>query len=209
MHSPLRFTVLIATAISAAALGACSSNTASPASGTVVVRLTDAAFPIDSVKRADVFIVRIDARTAATDSSAATTGTSDDSASTGGWTTIARPNAALNLLAYQNGVNIVVGQTPLAAGTYQGFRLIIDAGKSSISLKDGTVLTGSGTPGIVFPSASRSGIKIQMAQPLTIVTGDSTTVVVDFDLGNSFVMRGNSLAKNGLLFKPVVTATVH
>jgi hypothetical protein len=33
-------------------------------------------------------------------------------------------------------------------------------------------------------------------------------MVLDFDVGNSFVMRGNSLAQNGLLFKPVVKATV-
>jgi len=33
-------------------------------------------------------------------------------------------------------------------------------------------------------------------------------MVVDFDVANSFVMRGNSLAQNGLLFKPVIRATV-
>jgi hypothetical protein len=32
-------------------------------------------------------------------------------------------------------------------------------------------------------------------------------MVVDFDLGRSFVMRGRTVAQNGLLFKPVVRAT--
>jgi hypothetical protein len=32
-------------------------------------------------------------------------------------------------------------------------------------------------------------------------------MVIDFDLGHSFVMRGNSIAKNGLIFKPVIRAT--
>jgi hypothetical protein len=32
-------------------------------------------------------------------------------------------------------------------------------------------------------------------------------MVVDFDLGNSFVLRGNTIESNGLLFKPVIRAT--
>jgi hypothetical protein len=35
-----------------------------------------------------------------------------------------------------------------------------------------------------------------------------TTLLVDFDVNNSFVMRGNTIAQNGLLFKPVITATI-
>jgi hypothetical protein len=32
-------------------------------------------------------------------------------------------------------------------------------------------------------------------------------VVVDFDLENSFVLRGNSLSRDGLLVKPTIRAT--
>ena len=35
-----------------------------------------------------------------------------------------------------------------------------------------------------------------------------TTTLVDFNVNNSFVQRGSTIAQNGLLFKPVVTATV-
>src|SRR5206468_2761287 len=38
--------------------------------------------------------------------------------------------------------------------------------------------------------------------------GATTTLLVDFDVNNSFVMRGNSINQNGLLFKPVVNATI-
>jgi hypothetical protein len=41
-----------------------------------------------------------------------------------------------------------------------------------------------------------------------IVAGQTTTLLVDFDINNSFVMRGNAIAQNGLLFKPVVRATI-
>lgn len=32
-------------------------------------------------------------------------------------------------------------------------------------------------------------------------------MVLDFDVGKSFVLRGNTIAQNGLLFKPVIRAT--
>src|SRR6185437_6254617 len=39
-----------------------------------------------------------------------------------------------------------------------------------------------------------------------VVSGLSQ-MVIDFDLGHSFVLRGNSIAKNGLIFKPVIRAS--
>src|SRR5205085_10919194 len=108
----------------------------------------------------------------------------------------------------QNGVATTLGQTTLAAGTYTGFRLVIDPSRSSVTLKDGKVLSGSSTPNITFPSASRSGIKIVLAQPVTVTAGTTTNLLVDFDVNDSFVMRGNSINQNGLLFKPAIKATI-
>ena len=36
----------------------------------------------------------------------------------------------------------------------------------------------------------------------------TTKVLVDFEVAQSFVLRGNSLAQNGLLFKPVMRGTL-
>ena len=36
----------------------------------------------------------------------------------------------------------------------------------------------------------------------------TTKVLIDFDVAQSFVLRGNSLAQNGLLFKPVIRGTL-
>ncbi len=38
--------------------------------------------------------------------------------------------------------------------------------------------------------------------------GDTTPVLLDFNVGSSFVMRGNSISPNGLLFEPVIQATI-
>lgn len=206
-------TILSTAMIAAAVLGAaCSSSDAvDPAaagSGTMVVRLTDAPFSSDSVLRVDMFVVRVDARVSDVDSAGADVGLSDDSVAVGGWKTIALPNASFNLLSLQNGVSTTIGQTVLPAATYSGFRLIIDPARSSVTLRNGQVLTGSSSPGIKFPSANRSGIKVVLSQPVTVIPNTTTTLLVDFDVDNSFVMRGNSIDKNGLLFKPVIRATV-
>ncbi len=188
---------------------ACGSTATMPAgNGTMAMQLTDAPFATDSVKSVDVFVVRVDARNSDADSTAAAKGAPDDSASSDGWVTIARPNESVNLLAYQGGVVLAIGQTAVPVGTYLGFRLVIDATRSSLTLKNGTVLSATSTPNITFPSAARSGIKIVLAQPVTISANATTTVLVDFMLLNSFVMRGNSISQNGLLFTPVVHASV-
>lgn len=194
---------------SSAFLSACDSHASIAAgNGTLAVQLTDAAFPTDSVKRVDVWVIRVDARQADADSATAARGATDDSASTGGWTTLARPNQSVNLLAYQNGAALPLGSVPMAAGNYRGFRLVIDPSKSSLTLKNGMVLSSTSTPSISFPSAARSGIKIVLTEPVMVTANQTTTVLVDFMVGSSFVMRGNSLAQNGLLFTPVVRGSV-
>lgn len=186
---------------------ACGGNSTAAGTGTMTVQLTDAPFPSDSVSRVDIFVVRVDARVADADSATATKGAPDDSARVDGWITLVRPNASVNLLAYQNGAVLPLGDVALAAGTYRGFRLVIDPSKSSLTLKNGAVLTNTSSPSISFPSAARSGIKIVLTTPVTITANRTTVLLVDFMVANSFVMRGNSISQNGLLFLPVVKAT--
>lgn len=188
---------LLGTMLGMATVTACSDSTGSN-TGKLTVQLTDAPFPFAEVSRVDMFVVRIDARTASVSEAEAS-----DASSTGGWTTIASPNAAINLLALQGGVTTNLGTTTLATGNYNGFRLVLDTQKSTVTLKDGAVLTGSA--GIVFPSAAQTGIKINLDAPIQ-VTKDSSVMILDFDVGSSFVLRGNSIKNNGLLFKPVIRA---
>ncbi|HEX7019468.1 MAG TPA: DUF4382 domain-containing protein [Gemmatimonadaceae bacterium] len=195
-------------ALSLATVGVACSDSTSQGSGTMVVHLTDAPFSTDSVKSVDVYVVRVDGRQAAADSASAAEGATDDSAAAGGWTTLAKPNAMYNLLTLQQGVDTTLGANVIPAGSWSGFRLIIDPSKSSLTLKNGQVLSGSTNPGVSFPSGSRTGIKIVLSAPIVVKADDTTHVEVAFDVGNSFVMRGNSISQNGLTFKPVIRATV-
>ena len=188
-HQTIR---ILMAAASAFALAGCDST--STGTGSLAVQMTDAPFPYGQVARADIFVVRIDAKAAETDATEA----SDDSRMSG-WSTIATPNAAINLLDLTGGKTTNLGSATLVTGTYQSFRLVIDASKSSITLKDGT------QPPIIWPSAARTGIKINLDHPISVTEG-SSVMILDFDLGRSFVMRGNSISQNGLLFKPVIRA---
>jgi hypothetical protein len=194
-----RWLVLAGACALAAAGVACDAT--SPGRGTVVVKLTDAPFPLDSLESVDIFVVRVDARTEAVETEEADAATDEESAEASGWKTLASPNASINLLTLQNGTTTTLGEASLTEGSYSGFRLIIDPSKSSITLKGGEKLQGT------FPSASRSGIKVLLTKPVEVEGEETTTMTLDFDVANSFVMRGNSLSQNGLLFKPVVKGT--
>jgi hypothetical protein len=182
---------ILSTVMAAVALGACSDSSGS---GKLTVQMTDAPFPYSEVSAVNVFVVRIDARTDnATDEEAT------NSATTTGWTTIATPNRVINLLSLQGGVTTNLGTSELSTGTYNAFRLVIDPAQSGVTLKSGAAVN------TIFPSAAQSGIKVNLSQPIE-VTEDSSVMVLDFDVGKSFVMRGNSIAQNGLAFKPVIRA---
>ena len=179
-------------AIATVAFGACSDSSGT-GTGLLTVRLTDAPFPFSEVARVDVFVVRVDAKTVATtDEDAA------DETNHGGWTTVATPNTLINLLDLGGGRTMNLGATTLATGTYKSFRLILDTDKSSITLKDGT------QPPISFPSAGQSGIKVKLDEPIQL-TENGSVMTLDFDIGRSFVLRGNK-ATNGFNFKPVIHA---
>lgn len=187
---------------------AASPNLPSGSRAPLTIQLTDAPFPFDSVARVDVYVVRLDAKQQDADTAEVERDTSEAHDSAGsehdGWVTVATPKTRFNLLGLQNGKTVDLGSLNIPAGTYRAFRFIINADSSSVTLKDGTVLTSTSTPGIKFPSAGRSGIKVKLRDPVT-VSSAGATLVLDFDLSRSFVKRGKTLAE-GLLFKPVIRA---
>ena len=202
---------------------ACSDST-SAGTGTVGVRLTNASvaasvanalasvegeapLPEGSVKSVDIFIVRVDARRQATTDEEAADDTEESDSEKGGWVTLAEPNALFDLMKLSDGANTLLGDAEVAAGAYSGFRLVIDPAKSSVTLNDegNTVIGGESITGLKFPSAAKTGIKIQLTGgALDVEDGEATTLVVKWDVTKSFVMLGSTIEQNGLLFKPVI-----
>jgi hypothetical protein len=160
--------------------------------GLLTVRLTDAPFPFSEVARVDVFVTRVDAKMSEP------TEDDVDESNRDGWTTISTPNVSYNLLDLANGVTTNLGEAMLPTGSYRGFRLVLDTNRSTITLKNGS------TPDVHWPSAGQSGIKIKLNKPIEL-DEDGTVMTLDFDVGRSFVMRGNTI-DNGFNFRPVINA---
>jgi hypothetical protein len=200
---------LIGAMVVLGALVGCSDSGLEPGQGRIALRLTDAPFPLDSVESIDVFVVRIEAKAEATTEADAQASVQGAAAGNDGWIVLATPNASFNLMDLQNGVSVSLGDAEVAAGSYRSLRLILDTNQSSVTLITGLTLTGTSTPSILFPSAGQSGIKVHFDTPIAVDDGATTDVLLDFDAGESFVVRGNTILQNGLLFKPVIRATVN
>ena len=192
MRARLRLFTALAVA-GVAGIACTESGTTGSGSGQLSIQLTDAPFPYSEVKSVDVFVVRIDGRMADVDSADAA-----DADSTG-WKTLVSPNAEFDLLTLTGGQTANLGVVSLPEGTYRGFRMIIDTEQSGVTLNDNS------TPEVKWPSAGKNGIKINLNEPVVIGPG-TTSMLIDFDVGRSFVLRGNSIKNNGLLFKPVIHA---
>jgi hypothetical protein len=187
-------------------------------------------FSLDSVAAVNIFVVRIDARVAEADSAEADSvedhdggdlranDSDGDSSHAGGdsarddhdgierehrWVTIAEPDTTFNLLDLRNGVTAFLGEAQIDTGNFRALRIIIDPSRSSIVLKNGTVLTGAASPFARFPSGSRVGIKIFLTDGIRIREHHRTSIIVDFDLEHSFVLLGEGM-HDGILFTPVL-----
>ncbi len=187
--------------------------------GMLAVKLTDAPFPLDSLKEVNVYVVRIDARRAHTDSAEV-----DDSlevehfegdddhdgerCDSTEWVTIASPERAYNLLTLRNGVTAFLGASPVDTGHFKAVRLIIDPARSNIVLLDGTVLTMTSTPPVEFERRGRHGLFVELKDELEVHEGSTTTLTLDLKLDQSLTLRGRSI-RDGFLFRPVVDGRSH
>jgi hypothetical protein len=119
--------------------------------------------------------------------------------------------ARIELTALRDGVTAPLGTATLPAGTYKAFRSSSTRAVER-DAQNGTVLTSTSSPGVKFPSAGRSGIKIRLAAPVVVPAAAEgaapPTLLIDFDLDDSFVLRGSSLGRDGLLFRPGIKAAV-
>ncbi|MDP1890313.1 MAG: DUF4382 domain-containing protein [Gemmatimonadaceae bacterium] len=187
--------------------------------GVLAVKLTDAPIPLDSLKEVNVYVVRIDARRAHTDSAEVDDSLDvehregedehdDERCDSTAWVTIATPERAFNLLALQNGVTAFLGASPVDTGHFKAVRLVIDPAQSNIVLKDGTVLSASSTPPVEFERRGRHGLFVELKDALHVQEGSTTTLTLDLKLDQSLTLRGRGI-RDGFFFRPVVDGRSH
>lgn len=173
------------------ALAACSEQGAQGprADNPTRVLLTDAPFPFDRVERVDLHFVSVSGSISA------------DTSAGSPFVTLATPGRRVNLIELQNGITEELGAPELPEGAITAVRLVIDTDRSSITLKDGRVLTGASTPGIDWQSSAGRPVLNALIHERILVPDTGGTVVIDFDVGKAFIS-----ADEGFIFSPVFRA---
>lgn len=167
--------------------------------GTTRILLTDAPFPYDRVARVDIFVVSV----------ATSVGSDTSASSPEAFSTFAAPNRKINLLALQGGLSDELSSHSIPRGAIKSVRLIIDTDQSSITLKNGTVLTGSSTPGIAWQSSAGRPVLNAEIQDGIVIPEGGTDIVIDFDVGRTFIDPADvspPSGQQGYIFSPVLRA---
>jgi len=162
--------LLAATAL--AALG-CSDAATKGGAGRTQVYLTDSPFPYGSIAAVNVYIARIEA-SASTD----TTGLNPAQ-----WVTIATPERTFNLLDFQGGNATLLGEADLPADQYAAVRVVINTNRSSVVKNDGSQAT------VHWPLTGDLAL-YAIVEPALTVTSAGAHIILDFDVGRTFLPDG-------------------
>ena len=160
--------------------------------GTLVIKLTDAPFPINMIDAATVSISKVEIRKACE--------CEEDGPP---FMVLAEfdPPEDFNLLELRNGVTADLLEVEIEPGNYDLIRLYVD--KAGLKVKDGEDYF------LKVPSGAQTGIKIFLEPALQVAGGLSTDVLLDFNVDSSFILKGNTNSPAGIKgfnFKPVIRA---
>lgn len=177
---------------------ACNENddSAKAGKGTVVIKLTDAPFPVSLVDQALVTIDKIEIR-----STVEVENAKGETENETLYTVLFEGEKVVDLLDLQNGITTDLLSMDIEAGSYDLIRMHVTS--SEVILKDGTSFD------LKIPSGSASGLKIKIAPELVVESGVESEVLLDFDVSKSFIVQGNMNTPAGIkgfIFKPVIRA---
>jgi len=157
-------------------------------SGTIVVKVTDAPFPIAFIKEANVVITKIQLL-------------KSNENDTVPFVTLTEKPDTFNLVNLRNGLTDEMVKLEIPKGSYSRIRLY--TGDASVLLTDGRKFN------LKIPSGPQTGIKISIDSPLLIESGLTAELLLDFDLEKSFNVQGNPDTPAGIKgfhFQPVLRA---
>ena len=186
--------------------------------GALAMQLVDDPPVLDSIASVNIFVVRVDARMKIADSTAADSAVDGDGdfddrdrdaehRDSTAWVTIATPNKLIDVLALQGSDTAFLGAAVVNTSKFRALRLVIDPSQSNVVLKNGKVLTDSTTPSVEFFSRHRHGILVDLDNDADVREGATTTIILDFRLGQSIGLRGTRF-DDGLVIRPIVTGHV-
>jgi len=112
-----------------------------------------------------------------------------------------------NLLELRDGITAdLTDAVEVEPGEYGQLRLVVSWAEVTLAegyeFRDGTI-----TKPLFIPSGMQTGIKVQLYQAIEAESGTLTTLVVDFDVNENFVIQGNPHTPagiHGILFTPML-----
>ena len=174
---------------------ACSDGSTGVELSSVRILLTDA--PSDVIASAEVWISRVYLQ-----------GGDDEETEGGRVDLFNNPETPqhYDLLTLQDGVTAdLTGAVDVDVGLYRSLRLVVD--RARVTLVEGLLFEdGTDNATLFVPSGSSSGIKVLLNQALEVVEGETTTLTVDFDVDQNFVIQGNDGPDGvrGIIFTPLL-----
>ncbi len=188
----IKFLYVILLACFTVFVGCSDGEDVSSGPGKMTIQLTDAPFPHDLVAEANITIFKIDARIM-------NSGTDGKESPL---VVLMEQDIQVNLLDLTNGITETLVDSEVPLGTYDLVRLY--AKGINVVLKDGT------TYDLKVPSGEQTGIKVFIKPGITVASGLSADLLLDFDVSRSFVAKGSSNHLDGITgfnFKPVIKAS--
>jgi hypothetical protein len=172
-------------------LAACDETGTDADRAIVSIQMTDAL--ADAIQTADVWVSKVYLQGGPGNSA----DTAD--ASTGGRVYLFNNPSSpfhVDLLTLSKGVVAnLTDSVDVEAGSYKQLRIVVDSAK--VTLKSGFKFEDGTTTKIVkIPSGSSSGIKVQLSGDLAPAAGDTTSVLIDFDVESSFTMQPSGQGPN-------------
>jgi len=181
------FLLIMAAAI-VALIPSCQKAEDSSGMGRLVVKVTDAPFPMDMIESATITISKVEIKKVG-----------DEDPEGNPFILLSDEPATFNLLELRNGVVEELLDMEIPAGEYDMIRLYVtDAG---LKLTTGIEFN------VKVPSGNQTGLKLKIEPPLVVSEGLTEELLIDFDLSRSFVLLGNPLTPAGIrgfILKPVI-----
>jgi hypothetical protein len=176
-------------ALMVAGLTGCTSAEIGPAAppggeGKTSIFLTDAPFPFDQISRVDIHVKEI-----------ALSPSADTSEGASDWVVVASPGLTFNLLDLQNGTTALLGEAVVPPGQYRAVRLVFDPTRSTLTETNGELVatqSGPGAPGINWQAKGDRPSLFALVEEGLGIGENGEDIVVDFDVGRSFLYDGGA-----------------
>lgn len=167
-------------------ISGCNKTETSGGPGRLSIRITDAPLNIADVEAAYITISKIEIRQANVDDSYP-------------FLELPMDPVTLNVFELRNGITEELVNLEVPVGDYDLVRIYVDEAK--LKMKDIAEEFE-----MKVPSGEQTGIKLFVDPVIHVEGGISAELLLDFDLSQSFVMRGHD-ARNGFIFKPCIRAS--